>query len=158
MLRRVAGCSHISVCMAGARTTGEVVASKVAVRASSLIPDASRPSSDAVAGANNTATAPRPSPGGGLPEAAVDKPVTGGPPGVAGRGRRPQESLRGVGDDATDIVPRFYEEPGQVCRLVGRDAASDAEDDVHSACSTTTLSSAISSRAMERGLRESEWT
>ena len=57
MLSCTAGCSHISVCMAGATSTGARVASSVAVSRSSEIPAAYLPSSFAVAGATTTRSA-----------------------------------------------------------------------------------------------------
>jgi hypothetical protein len=56
-----AACSHISVCMAGASSTGARVASSVAVRRSSEIPAAYLPMSLAVAGATSTRSADCPS-------------------------------------------------------------------------------------------------
>ncbi len=56
-LSRVAGCSHISVCMAGTNTTGAAVASRVAVSRSSARPVAARASRSAVAGATTTRSA-----------------------------------------------------------------------------------------------------
>ena len=57
MFATVAGLSHISVCMAGATTTGAVVVSTVAVRRSSAIPAAIFAIVFAVAGAMMTRSA-----------------------------------------------------------------------------------------------------
>src|SRR5690606_29425876 len=57
----VAGCSHISVCIAGAMTTGQRAVSRVEVSRSSARPDAARASRSAVAGATTTRSAPWPS-------------------------------------------------------------------------------------------------
>src|SRR3954468_17038724 len=53
----VAGCSHISVCMAGTKTTGQEAVSRVAVSRSSARPMAARASRSAVAGATTTRSA-----------------------------------------------------------------------------------------------------
>ncbi len=53
----VAGCSHISVCMAGAKTTGHRAVSRVAVSRSSARPHAAFASRSAVAGATTTRSA-----------------------------------------------------------------------------------------------------
>ncbi len=58
-LRRVAGCDHISLCIAGATTTGTRAASTTAESRSSLRPWASRAMVAAVAGAMHTASAQR---------------------------------------------------------------------------------------------------
>ncbi len=57
----VAGCSHISVCMAGANTTGQRAISRTEVSRSSARPVAARASRSAVAGATKpkSASAPR---------------------------------------------------------------------------------------------------
>ena len=57
----VAGCSHISVCIAGANSTGQRAVSRVAVSRSSARPWAARASRSAVAGATTTRSASRPS-------------------------------------------------------------------------------------------------
>src|SRR5690606_19726478 len=53
--------SHISVCIAGAMTTGQRAVSRVEVSRSSARPDAARASRSAVAGATTTRSAPWPS-------------------------------------------------------------------------------------------------
>src|SRR5690606_5896274 len=53
----VAGCSHISVCMAGAYSTGQRAVSRVLVSRSSAMPTAARASRSAVAGATTTRSA-----------------------------------------------------------------------------------------------------
>src|ERR1700677_2740101 len=57
----VAGCSHISVCIAGANTTGQVAISKVAVSRSPAIPAAARAIRSAVAGTTAIRSASWPS-------------------------------------------------------------------------------------------------
>src|SRR3984885_9892246 len=57
----VAGCCHISVCMAGANTTGQRAVSRTAVSRSSDRPAAARASRSAVAGATKTRSAVWPS-------------------------------------------------------------------------------------------------
>ena len=57
----VAGWCHISVCMAGARTTGHVAVSSTLPSRSGAIPAAVRASRSAVAGATTTRSARRPS-------------------------------------------------------------------------------------------------
>ncbi len=59
-LARVAGFSHISECIAGAKTTGHVAVSSVFVSRSSAIPWAARARMSAVAGATTTSSAARP--------------------------------------------------------------------------------------------------
>ncbi len=56
----VAGCSHISVCIAGAKTTGQRAVSSVFVSRSSASPWAALASMSAVAGATTTRSAPWP--------------------------------------------------------------------------------------------------
>jgi hypothetical protein len=56
-LSTVAGCSHISVCIAGANSTGQRAVSSVAVSRSSARPWAARASTSAVAGATTTRSA-----------------------------------------------------------------------------------------------------
>ncbi len=56
-LATVAGCSHISVCMAGAITTGAPVASSVPVSRSLAMPAAARANTSAVAGTITTRSA-----------------------------------------------------------------------------------------------------
>ena len=56
-LARVAACSHISVCIAGAKTTGQRAVSSVLVRRSSASPCAAFASRSAVAGATITRSA-----------------------------------------------------------------------------------------------------
>src|SRR4051794_2610515 len=53
----VAGCRHISVCMAGTKTTGQCAVSRVAVSRSSARPAAARARRSAVAGATTTSSA-----------------------------------------------------------------------------------------------------
>ena len=53
----VAGCSHISVCIAGAMTTGQRAVSRTVVSRSSACPVAARASRSAVAGATTTRSA-----------------------------------------------------------------------------------------------------
>ena len=53
----VAGCSHISVCIAGTISTGQRAVSSVPVSRSSAIPWAARASRSAVAGATTTRSA-----------------------------------------------------------------------------------------------------
>ena len=59
-LARVAGCSHISVCIAGANTTGQRAVSRVLVSRSSARPWAALASRSAVAGATTTRSASLP--------------------------------------------------------------------------------------------------
>jgi hypothetical protein len=59
-LATVAGCSHISVCMAGTKMTGPRAVSSVDVSRSSARPAAARAMRSAVAGATSTRSACRP--------------------------------------------------------------------------------------------------
>src|SRR4051794_11068523 len=61
----VAGCSHISVCIAGTNTTGQEAVRRVAVSRSSARPAAARASRSAVAGGSTTRTGWGPGPAGG---------------------------------------------------------------------------------------------
>ena len=58
MLATVALFSHISVCIAGATTTGQLAVSTVVVSRSSAIPAETLARNDAVAGATTIASAP----------------------------------------------------------------------------------------------------
>jgi len=60
-LARVAGCAHISVCMAGAKRTGPRAMSRVLVSRSLACPEAARASRSAVAGATTMRSASCPS-------------------------------------------------------------------------------------------------
>ncbi len=69
------------------------------------------------------------------------------------------------GHDDAHIGAGLDQPASQICRLVGSDATGNAENDPTpgeghqtSSFSTVTLPSAISSMAIVRGLRLSEWT
>jgi hypothetical protein len=76
----VAACSHISVCMAGAISTGHRAVSKVAARRSSARPAAARASRSAVAGATRTRSACWPSRTCGTSGTSVNTSVVTGCP------------------------------------------------------------------------------
>ena len=59
-LATVAGCNHISVCMAGTMSTGQVAVSSTLPSRSGASPAAARASESAVAGATTTRSASRP--------------------------------------------------------------------------------------------------
>ena len=121
-LARVAGCSHISVCMAGANTTGQRAVSSTAVSRSSDIPAAARAIRSAVAGATMTRSASWPSRtcgtsctsshGVGRDRLAGQRRPGGGADEVQGvRGRHDPDLMTGLG-----------EQPQQLAGLVRRDA------------------------------------
>src|SRR5579859_2839390 len=76
----VAGCSHISVCMAGVYSTGHLAVSNVAVSRSPAIPAAARASRSAVAGATTTRSADWPSRTCGTSDTPVHTSVVTGSP------------------------------------------------------------------------------
>ena len=129
-LAAVAGCSHISVCIAGAKTTGQRAVSRVLVSRSSASPCAALASRSAVAGATTTTSACLADPDVGH---GVDVGPHVGGDGLARQGgpRRGADELqrRGRGHDG-DVVPRLGEPAEQLAGLVGRDAAADPQDDL----------------------------
>ena len=99
-LARVAGCSHISVCIAGAKTTGQRAVSRVAVSRSSARPAAARASRSAVAGATTTRSASRPSADVRRPRAtSVQTSVATGSPDSAAQVGAPTNCSAAVGRD-----------------------------------------------------------
>ncbi len=92
-----AGCSHISVCIAGATSTGARVASSVAVSRSSEIPAAYFPSSLAVAGATITRSARCPSRVCGIGSGAP-------PPSPPPRPSDPKSDVRAGSDASAENV------------------------------------------------------
>ena len=91
-LSRVAGCSHISVCIAGAISTGQRAVSRVAVSRSSARPCAARASRSAVAGATTTRSACCPSLTCGTAGTSVNTPVCTGCPDSASKVAAPTNS------------------------------------------------------------------
>ena len=101
-LARVAGCCHISVCMAGARSTGQVAVSSVLVSRSSARPCAARASRSAVAGATTTRSAVRPMATCGTSCASLHTSVTTGWPDSADHvGSPTKRSAASVGTTVT---------------------------------------------------------
>ena len=124
-----AGCSHISVCMAGATSTGARVASSVAVSRSSEIPAAYLPSSFAVAGATTIRSAD-------LSEARVRDRLGRVEQRRAGRlrrerreGERADEAQRIVGEHRHDVRAGVDELAADVDGLVRGDSAAHTEHD-----------------------------
>ena len=125
----VAGCSHISVCIAGANTTGQRAVSRVLVSRSSARPWAALASRSAVAGRDHDQV-------GRLADPDVRHLVDVGPDvggdRLAGQ-RRPgggaDELQRGGGRDDGHVVAGLGEPAQQLAGLVGRDAAGDPEND-----------------------------
>ena len=98
----VAGCSHISVCMAGAYSTGHRAVSKVAVSRSPAIPAAARASRSAVAGATRTRSAACPIRTCGTSDTPVHTSVVTGWPDSAAQVASPtNRSASGVGTTRT---------------------------------------------------------
>ena len=127
----VAAFCHISVCIAGATTSGAAVARTVVPSRSSARPAASFASVFAVAGRDDDQV-------GGLPERDVahlgDALVEVGVDRVAADRleRRPaDEAQRGRGRHDVHVVAREHERAHDADGLVGRDAAGDPDDDLH---------------------------
>ncbi len=53
--------------------------------------------------------------------------------GERGEGQRPDELLRGRGHDGLHLVALLHQQARQLGGLIGRDAAADAQDDLHAA-------------------------
>ena len=118
----VAGCCHISVCMAGANSTGQRAVSRVAVSRSSARPAAARASRSAVAGATTTRSAGGRA-GRAAPRAASSQTSVGtGLAGQRGPGGLADEMQRGRGRDHPDLVAGLGQQPQQLAGLVGGDA------------------------------------
>ena len=130
----VAGCSHISVCMAGAMTTGQRAVSSVLVSRSSARPCAARASRSAVAGATTTRSACWPRRTCGTSWTSVHTSVATGLPDRADQVGAPTKLQRRRGGHDGDVVPVLGEQAQQRAGLVGRDAAADPEDDAHAGC------------------------
>ena len=91
-LSRVAGCSHISVCIAGTNSTGQRAVSSAAVSRSSARPCAARDSRSAVAGATTTRSASWPSLTCGTAGTSANTPVCTGCPDSASNVAAPTNS------------------------------------------------------------------
>src|SRR4051794_2316332 len=99
----VAGCSHISVCMAGANSTGQRAVSRAAVSRSSARPWAARASRSAVAGATTTRSACWPNRTCGTDGTSAKTPVRTGCPDSASKVAAPtNSSAAGVGRTRTE--------------------------------------------------------
>ena len=130
MFAWVAGCRHISVCIAGAMTTGASLASTVLPSRSSARPVASFAIVFAVAGAITMRSAACPMAdvahlGDALVEVGVHR--------VAGdrlERRATDEAQRALGRHDVHVVPGEHERADDADGLVRRDAAGDADDDV----------------------------
>ena len=124
-----AGCSHISVCMAGHTTTGAAVAIRVVVSRSSAKPAAYRASRSAVAGATTTRSARWPSRVWGMGEASSHRLDLGrlGAQGVEGG---PAHEPGGpLGQDRGHVDAGVDQPPADLDRLVGGDAGRHPEHD-----------------------------
>src|SRR5215468_3160655 len=94
----VAGCSHISVCIAGAYSTGQRAVSSVAVSKSWAMPAAARAIRSAVAGATSTRSAVWPSRTWGTSATSLHtSAATGSPDSAAQVGSPTKRSASGVG-------------------------------------------------------------
>ena len=130
-LATVAGCSHISVCIAGASRTGQRATSRVAVSRSSARPVAARASRSAVAGATITRSACLPTATCATwSTSSKTSVVTGCPTGPPTSARPTNSSAARVGTTRT-AWPVLAQQPQQQDGLVGGDPARDTEDDAH---------------------------
>ena len=125
----VAGCCHISVCIAGANTTGQRAVSSALVSRSSAQPV--RGACQQVGGGRRDehevgllAEAHVRDLGDGVEDVGVHRL----PDRAAQVGAPTNCSAAAVGHDR-DVVARLGEQPQQLAGLVGGDAAGDAEDD-----------------------------
>ena len=107
MLRRVAGFSHISVCIAGATTSGAAEARMVADSRSSLSPLAIRAMVAAVAGATTTASAQCASSMWGLTDGWPNISTAGGVPVMAASVCGPEELEGRLGHDRAHLGTRL---------------------------------------------------
>ena len=163
--RRVAGCSHISVCMAGASTTGTWEARIVATRASDDWPEARRDRVEAVRGATTMASAHRASVVWGDTSSSSNRPTVGCTPVIAANDAAPTnaeaDSVMTTLTSAHALVSsraRWTALYAATPPLTPRTMCREASTDHSSMGAMTTLSSTISSRAIDRGLRDREWT
>ena len=118
----VAGCSHISVCMAGAKTTGQRAVSSVLVSRSSARPWAALASMSAVAGATTTRSAPCPMRTCGTSWTSSQTSVETGWPESADQVAAPTKfSADAVGHDPY-VMAGLGQPAQQLARLVGGDA------------------------------------
>ena len=128
-LARVAGCSHISVCIAGASTTGQRAVSSVFGQ--QVVGEAVGGLGQQVGGGGGDDDEV-----GRLADPHVRDGVDvvpgvggGGLPGQGRPGGRADELQRARRRDDADVVAGLGQLPQQLDRLVGGDAARDAEDD-----------------------------
>ena len=128
----VAGCRHISVCIAGATTTGADVASSVVPSRSSARPAAIEASVLAVAGATITRSALRPRATWRTSATSSCTEVVTGLRLIASHVVSPtKRSASAVGTTCTSW-PVEHEQPHEGDCLVGRDSACHADYDEHS--------------------------
>ena len=119
-----AGCSHISVCIAGASSTGARVASSVAVSRSDEIPAAYAPINRAVAGATRTRSACWPRRVCGIGIGAAEELGARGFRCERREGERGDEAGRGLGEHRRDVEAGVDEAAAHLDRLVRGDAAA----------------------------------
>ncbi len=125
----VAGCCHISVCMAGTIRTGQRAVSRTLVSRSSARPDAARASRSAVAGATTTRSAVWPMRTWGTSVTASKTPVWTGLPERAAHVVSPTKVRAFASGDHGDLVAGFAKAPEDFTRLVGGDSSGDSQDD-----------------------------
>ncbi len=126
----VAGCSHISVCIAGASTTGQRAVSSTLVSRSSASPCVARAIRSAVAGATRMRSASWPRRTCGTRCASVQTSVATGLPGQGRPGGRPDEAERCVRGHDGDVGAGLAQAAQDLAGLVGGNAAGHAEDDL----------------------------
>ena len=119
-----AGCSHISVCIAGHTSTGARVASSVAVSRSSEMPAAYLPSSFAVAGATTTRSAVCPRRVCGIGSGPSNSDVRAGSDASAENVTRADEALRVVGEHRRDVRAGVDQPAADLDGLVRGDPAA----------------------------------
>ena len=125
-----AGCSHISVCIAGATSTGARVASSVAVSRSSEIPAAYLPE-QLGGGRAPRSRGPRPGPSRvcGMGSGASNSDVRAGSDASAENVSAPTKRRASCGEHRRDVRAGVDQPPADLDGLVGGDAAAHAEDD-----------------------------
>ena len=125
----VAGCSHISVCIAGTKTTGQDAVSRVAVSRSSARPMAARASRSAVAGATTTRSAFWPMRTWATSGTSDQTSVVTGLPDSASKVAAPTKCRAPGGRDDADVVAGLGERAQHEGGLVGGHSPAHAQHD-----------------------------
>ena len=125
----VAGCSHISVCIAGASTTGQRAVSRVLVSRSSASPCGGLGEQVGGRRGDDDEVGLLPSRTCGTSWTSSQTSVCTGLPDSASQVGAPTNCSADAVGTTRDVVARLGEQPQQRAGLVGGDAAADAEDD-----------------------------